>query len=322
METMEIPQEIVNDIFSQLPAKSILRFKSCSKTIYRLTKDNNFVIKHAQNLTLQGGDTSFFIQGHEIKIYPLHGNTASKSSSSAIIPRSFLRFLNRKLEEILLSSNGLLLCRFVQKRGLLDNDEFIICNPTTKSFTSIAATDSLLWNKPQAFLSMDFDQKQNRYELVLLEYNRHQGLDTVKCKTYLSEEGVWTKREKGLHIGYSWMILCPYFKGKYHYLLSYNFENGETRRVLFPKEVTKTLAELDYDDLCTFRWDKVGTSGNEIYLGILDRRGHIFTFWVLKDYRSSSWLMFSTLSFQDIGLEEVSIYGFTVMNGHSLVFAT
>ena len=32
--------------------------------------------------------------------------------------------------------------------------------------------------------------------------------------------------------------------------------------------------------------------------------------------------MFSTFSFQDIGLEEVYIHGFTVINGHSLVFAT
>ncbi|XP_028802556.1 uncharacterized protein LOC114757638 [Neltuma alba] len=257
-------------------------------------------------------------------MHELFVNKASSSSSSGI-PPNFLHFLNKKKVRILFSSNGLLLCKITRQRKPQEVELFI-CNPTTKTYSSIATPPGLLENPHR--LSFAFGYNHNNkgvddhgeYQLILLEYNEDQeGSEYFVCKGYMPREGVWKEREKSSFMGQKLYYHGAPFK---KYILTYNFESGETRRVLYPKEVVQN----GFDGRKFFKWDKVRGSNmdmDEICLVVLEMDDLVFTFWLLTDHKSSSWSRFLTLNLKEMGLDRFSlIYEFAILNGNSFVFAT
>jgi hypothetical protein len=71
-----------------------------------------------------------------------------------------------------------------------------------------------------------------------------------------------------------------------------------------------------------FKWGKVTSSNSSICLVKL--RESVFSIWILKDYKSSTWKKVLEERVETLGLKEKNpnVTGFTIMNGDLLVFAT
>ncbi|KAF7824838.1 F-box protein [Senna tora] len=250
---MELPDHLISDIFSWLPAKSLCKFKCCSKSISRLTRDKYFAIKHSQNSSLKD-DSSFLIQSHvfEDGRTEIHGLPSSSSSSSY--------------------------------------DEGKESPPSNFGF-----------------------------------------------RIYDSEKGVWEIRENHLVVpgkaieGLDFRF--PVFhKGAIHflscdphgpYILAYNVESGISTTLNLPQECRETEFKARI-----FKWGKAGRSNYDddddesICLVRFDGEKKSFGIWVLMDYETSFWSKLLEISFEEmeLGSDDFSVSGYSVMNGNSLVF--
>ncbi|KAI9126849.1 hypothetical protein K1719_002445 [Acacia pycnantha] len=338
---MELPEDAMFEIFSWLHAKSIFKFRSCSKSISEFTKKETFALKQAQNFMLED-DSSFFMQGtflqnnnykFKTELHALPGNELSSG-----IPRSFLQSLDESAL-IIASSNGLLLIQALGKNS--SKRKYFICNPVTQLSYSIPTPyfplKGGISQYPQVIFAIDCIHDEE-YQLIIFEKNLEKSY--YVCKVYLPKEGAWRERQKGLFLddddysmlygspifyqgNFNFVTICYSSKRINYYMSSYNLETGETRSFNFPKAAVEIGGQLvQYKNLRIYKWGKVGSSDESICVVSLFE-DFVFNIWVFTGYKSSSWLRLMSLSLEEMGLENGSfVYGFTVMNGDSLVFAT
>ncbi|KAI9126576.1 hypothetical protein K1719_002172 [Acacia pycnantha] len=338
VKTTELPEDVIYAIFSWLPAKSIFKFRSCSKSTCEFTKQKTFTLKQAQNLMLKD-DSSFYMQGYFRKNNNIKSKTEllalPRNESSSGIPISFLLSLDDERITIIASSNGLVLCEALRESSSIK--EYFICNPVTQLFSSIASPYSFIKKNQYAQVMFAFDCIHNEeYQLIL--FQKDFGDSYYVCKVYSPKECAWRETQKGLFLvedNFSKLYGPPvFYKGNIHfaaslfsskrhdtYMSSYNLESGETRTFNFPKEAGGGKL-VCHDYVRIYKWGKVGSSDESICLvNFVDYC--VFTLWVLTDYESSSWLRLMSLSLDEMGLEkDCIVLGFTVMNGDSLVFAS
>ncbi|KAK4285166.1 hypothetical protein QN277_001901 [Acacia crassicarpa] len=336
---MELPEDVISEIFSRLPAKSIFKFKSCCKSISNFTNNACFALKQAQNMMLKG-NSSLVIQGRTFlrrkTAYELPGNETSSSG----IPTKFLQFLDKRKISIVASSNGLLLCLITRPKLVL---VLFICNPATQSCSTIATPACLFPTVEFAFV---WNHSTEEFQLIYFDQNPRQGASSREfvCKVYMPKEGEWKERGSlslnedrskiyGSHVFYNGNIYFAScfdnssYTRRYHFMSSYNFETGVTRRVHYPEQVVEIGYNRPNADwhywIDIFNWGKAGTSNDDESICVVSLV-HLsaFTIWVLTDLESSSWSKFLSISFQEMGLEEDApvVYDFKIMNGDSLVF--
>ncbi|KAI9095438.1 hypothetical protein K1719_026472 [Acacia pycnantha] len=341
---MELPEDLISEIFSWLPAKSICKFKSCSKSISKLTQETEFSLKQSRNSMIRNIDSCFFIQSLLSRsffpdIYALPGD--EKSSG---VPRNFLHFLGQTSSRILASSNGLLLCENL-KRG---RRQLFICNPITESCVDIPSPNKLIQSPSHSFVKFILqcnhdkgsDVNSEAYKLILLFHYDRSTYD-YEIETYTPKYGAWKAIGGGFSARRYFGILCTsplIYKGDLHILLIdvhfyfcckhdfiprivvHQLENGASKFLSLPKEAFENIPRRGLD----MRISKWGEADESIcFLTLVNVS--VFTLWVLSDYESSSWSRNLTISLEDIigpGLNSVTALGFTIMNGKSLVFAT
>ncbi|KDP44416.1 hypothetical protein JCGZ_19431 [Jatropha curcas] len=101
---IRVPEEIVGQIFSKLPAKSLLRFKCLSKSLNSLISSPNFIRSHVPR---SQGDLPKFVCGS----YFFDVNTAVEAKPVKSPLKQQLPFLNQTNHKILCSCDGLILLR-------------------------------------------------------------------------------------------------------------------------------------------------------------------------------------------------------------------
>ncbi|XP_004502368.1 F-box protein At5g49610-like [Cicer arietinum] len=338
---MELPQDILLEIFSWLSGKSICKFKSCCMSFSNFPEEVNFKIKQARNL-LKMEDTCFFIQPEQKckKIIELHSLPKEKQSSG--VPNNVLKFLSSSAS-VLASSNGLILCCNISDH---DPIELFICNPITKSRCFIPTPESLQENYRKVNINILLDCSNgcvDDYKVYLFENTMEWSPTCYICKVYHGKEGVWKTMEKSffpgsrnikfdmsvLHNGVIYFIsdCSPYFgrSSPFYmpYIVSYNLEHGMSTILRLPEEATKGCHENNVScDMGIFKWGKVTNPNGSICLVKL--RECVFNVWFLKDCESSSWQKVLEVRVKALGLKEkdLDVRGFMVMNGDLLIFAT
>ncbi|KAI9095307.1 hypothetical protein K1719_026341 [Acacia pycnantha] len=329
---MELPEEIISEIFSRLPAKSICKFKCCSKSICKLIQGTNFALKHSQHLMIMK-DSCFFIQPREyhrsfkLEFHALPGDDEKKSSGGGV-SRNFLRFLTQTSSTILASSNGLLVCKKQLEGG---KRQLFICNPLTESCFDIPMPNKSMQspNSSVKFI-LEFNHNSEEYKLILCANYDY------KIGSYTPKYGVWKATKGGLFTRSHYGNLCQsllIFKGALIILrqptpnsdpriVAHQLGSDTSKLLRLPGEgFEKLLRRLD--EMRIFKWGKAGSLNESLCFVTMVKRS-IFTIWVLEDYESSSWSRHLTISLKDLmGLNNYSkALGFTIMNGDSLVFAT
>ena len=337
---MEFSQDITFEIFSWLPAKSICKLKSTCNSSSEFLEETLFKTKQAHNM-FGRDDTCFFILRPDqigqsnTEIVELHSLPQNRQSSGA--PKEALSFLSNSVC-VLASSNGLVVGHTINDHQ--DSIEFVICNPVTKSWSSIPTPESFQGNHSFAGINLMLDCSLDGYKVFLLENSGVWSPTSYTCSVYHSKEGVWTTMKNSFSPGGSNMEFdMPVFhKGCLHfisdcasyfakpspfykpYIMSYNLENGISTMLKLPREAIKGCHSMC--NMGIFNWGKKTSSNSSICLVKL--RNSVFTVWFLKDYESGSWKRVLKVRVRALGLNETNpnVRGFMVMNGNLLVFAT
>ncbi|CAK9135130.1 unnamed protein product [Ilex paraguariensis] len=323
------------NIFSWLPAKSIIKFTSLCQSSNKLLSEDFFIKEQCKNMALKD-DLSFSIQPNSCQRYKdkVEFHTLSyDDSSSTVVPYKSLHFLSNA-GRVLASSNGLLCCR-----NIIDNQTgLFICNPTTKTWFSIPAPEGLKLQDSDFKIVFECKNDLGKFPddyLLMVLLDTYEWSSNFLCKIYSPKEGTW--RENGTinagarsilsetpvyHNGVVYFISdCFSYLSKnspfyWPYIVSYDTQTFVSSFMKIPKDARRGLHDPACR-LCIFRWGSA-----EICL--VKQLKSVFSMWVLTDQSSSSWKRVLKMRVRAMGVTErdPKVAGFTVLNGHSLVFAT
>jgi hypothetical protein len=336
-----IPNDILIEISSWLPAKAIHKFRSNNKFFSIFSKDKKFALKQSQNALLND-ESSFFIQSdflqmHHENIVELHHLSIEDNSSG--ISKVVLEYL-AKSAKILSSANGLILCRDMTGNSKV---QIFISNPATQTWLPIPIPEELQgMNVDLEFnVILECDDKNNCMVYFFYDNNSEFWSSFWDCKVYAIKEGIWKEKEKSLFTGsrnlkfdtpvfhngdIHFISDCfPYLvKSSFYYrpyIISYNFENGTTTMSRVPKGAQRGSDDISCN-MKIFKWEKNTSSTQSICLVRLSKR--VFTIWILTNYESNLWERILKIRVKAMGVMEKDpvVTGFSVLNGDLLIFAT
>ncbi|WJX53017.1 hypothetical protein P8452_39064 [Trifolium repens] len=335
-----IPNDILIEISSWLPAKAIHKFRSNDKFFSIFSKDKKFALRQSQNALLNDA-SSFFIQSDFFERY--HGNIVelhhlSGEDNSSGVSKAVLEYL-AKSAKILSSANGLILCRDTTGNSKV---QIFISNPATQTWLPIPIPEQLQgMNVDLEFnVILECDDKDNF--MVYFFYDNSEFWSPLwDCKVYSIKEGIWKEKEKSLFTGSRSLKFdtAVFHKGNIHfisdsasylvkgsfyyrpYIMSYNFENGTTRMLRVPKGAQRGSDDINCN-MKIFKWKKNTNSTQSICLVRLSKC--VFTIWILTNYEANLWERILKIRVKAMGVmeEDPIVTGFSVSNGDLLIFAT
>ncbi|KAI9162323.1 hypothetical protein LWI28_026145 [Acer negundo] len=183
-----LPGDMVSDIFTRLPVKSLCRFKCVSKSMYSMLHSPNFVKKHT-NRAIQK-DPSMILRT-EFRLYAAEEDEEHSKVRKLQVPFA------RSLEKIGISGscNGLL-CISDQRH----DEDIYIYNPSTRVYRKLPVPEFDIPTNIDStfFTSLGFGFHQNDYKLVrsLYLYDKPlEDIDSYKCEAriYSFSTNKWRK---------------------------------------------------------------------------------------------------------------------------------
>lgn len=295
-----LPDGVILEILSRLPAKPLFRFKCVSKAWSGLIAE--CIRNRKTPLTLQG-----FFYLDDFSYCDLHFVNLLGRSVPPVDPSfSFLTKLPEIESLILLHScNGLML--FWNRRYFLEDDAqtlgYIVCNPTTKEWVAVPSSGCTWveeetmedWEMEYTHTYLIFDPAvSSKFELV-----HFCGLYMLQVYTYSSESGVWSNRatEYWSHETLS-LWRGAFLNGMQHLtvrrrykyqtrIVAFNGNGEKCRTIHWPEEERGLIVFL-------------GQSQGRLHCmsGHSDQIGHMteLSIWVLEDYGTEQWILKDSVS--------------------------
>ncbi|XP_043715299.1 F-box protein CPR1-like [Telopea speciosissima] len=194
----QLPQEILMDILSRLPVKTLLRFRCVSKGLRNLISDPNFITQH---LNRSAEDCSRLILGTSAikQIFYINYETFSE-----MLIYDFSKFSHGfSWLEIVGSSNGLLCLSFSHVSFRKKGNILYLCNPATleiKHLPNAPIEYTGAWDYSYTAFGFGFDSIANDYKVVSIDYfQKHGMLDGTihpsEVKVYSLTTGQWRRLE-------------------------------------------------------------------------------------------------------------------------------
>ncbi|KAL3812248.1 hypothetical protein ACJIZ3_013516 [Penstemon smallii] len=288
------PDEVVVDILSRLPIKSLFRTKCVCKLWYKLVSEKYFTklynelsIKNPMVL-VEITEPSSDLRSRLVLVDNLRG-----------VSEFSLDFIKDRVK-IRASCNGLLCCSSIPDKGV-----YYICNPMTKEYKLLPKSRerpvTRFYPDDEATLvGLACNVFTLKYSVVLAGYHRsfgHRPERTFVCKVFDSDSNKWRKfvtlqDDRFTHMNRNQVV---FINSALHWLtascscvlvLDLNFETW--RKILLPNEVGSG-------------------SGNRIYL--LESEGRLsviqisdvwMSIWVMEDYENEVWNMVDRVSLRCI----------------------
>ncbi|KAI9114931.1 hypothetical protein K1719_013944 [Acacia pycnantha] len=281
---MDMPHDIVIEIFSWLPAKSIYKFKCVNKFCNTLSslEDTHFAHKQSQKALLRD-DSCFFLQPRRMQRYGAniefhHLSSKNKTSGAS---HGFFQFLEHYPNcTIIASSKGLILIR--------NDTELFICNPITQSWLPIPTPD-YVEKYSGADLEVVFDcnvEDSNDFMLFLFEYQDDWASQYIDLKFYSVKE------------------------------------DRSSRMIRIPKEARNGSHDFTCQ-MRIYKWGKPTSSDESICLVRLRKNVFtiwVLTDYDIGKWRRIFKIRVKAMGVKEE--DPIIIKGFIVMNGDQLIFAT
>ncbi|KAM0931796.1 hypothetical protein ACQ4PT_000088 [Festuca glaucescens] len=204
-----LPDDLLVDILSHVPVKSLCRFKCVSKHWLSLIDHPEHRRKLPQTLV------GFFCSNDESVIQ----FTSVTGSSCPLIDTSFAFLPDYRQLEILDCCDGLLLCRCYTQGNEF---RYVVCNPTTEKWVMLPDSGH---NGEVGTTRLGFDRavSSHFHVFVLLEGNHGSDRYITGAYVYSSTTGRWIYKEKGwaryigLHVGGSGAVFLNGYLHLYCY---------------------------------------------------------------------------------------------------------
>ncbi|KAF8016028.1 hypothetical protein BT93_H1550 [Corymbia citriodora subsp. variegata] len=283
-------EDILIEILSRLPVKSLGRFKCVSKQWQSLISDPGFTKSHLQRL--KAGD---IIPSQRIVKSPLEtidyelldGDTGG-GEGSMVVKSHEIRMADPSWEPGLMGCCDGLVCLTV-------SDGFLLYNPTTKEFRNLPGSD--LVQGDDFFHGFGYDSISDDYKIV-------QGDGSTNCQVaiFSLKSGSWRKIHVQQESHRAVYDRGVYWKGALHWcvvdgsrskkesaIMSFDLSEEKFHQVLFVPEVDGDLV-----------FDGVGIHGADLFtypVSSIDR----FEAWKTNEYgRGGSWTKLFSVSAEGI----------------------
>ncbi|ESQ47764.1 hypothetical protein EUTSA_v10020934mg [Eutrema salsugineum] len=312
-----IPEELVVEILSSVPAASLARFRLTSKRWNALIKDARFLEKHSA----KGPSQPLEILLIDGRVYSLSVDLRGiQENNVAPIAKVTGRFslknpVSSSLEEVYIRDvfhcDGFFLCS-------TEDNRLVVCNPCSGETKWIKPKTSF---KPSDFYALGYDSEDSRYRVLRLDqsfgYNR-MGFFKTEYESYDLSSNSWNGH--GMSWGYppcqgrgvSVKGVAYWFAHSINResagLFCYDFSTGSFRNVSLPSDDPRLYAHValsvtrDEQQLCFLA--RSGDDALETDLWIATR---------VESSKSLSWTKHLTLSGTDLRYQQRFTNGMTFL---------
>lgn len=190
-----LPEEIMEEILSRMPVKSLLKFRCVSKSWRSLIDSNRFIKKHLDNSTK---NPSFSL--HNIILNSIGPQRGPKQCSlRSLLNDPFIdRFTFSDLSNIEWSSINVAGCYNGLVCILLDRKQFILWNPSTRKTKKLPAIDRKIKHGHITNYGFGFDDLSGDYKVFgIASFFWVSGRYEAICKVYSLQTNSWKLVKKG-----------------------------------------------------------------------------------------------------------------------------
>uniref|UniRef100_A0ACD5Y4J5 Uncharacterized protein n=1 Tax=Avena sativa TaxID=4498 RepID=A0ACD5Y4J5_AVESA len=306
-----LTDDLVLEILSRLPARSVHRFKCVSPSWCDLISDPANRKKLPQTIA------GFLYDTFNSEDFPLNDfNFASVSTGAAPTVDPSLPFLPQEKYKYIAhldTCNGLLLClAYMVPSSSADEDaepesHYMVCNPATERWVDLPAHPNVPLDS-QIFTRLAFDPQVSSHFHVL-RFNRTDHEDYITgVDIYSSQTGAWNHRESKLVEKFNlyFGITSVFCHGMLHLLgwLHPMSDNKDNLLIALDMEghVWKTI-RVPSDGMS---FGTIGLSQGCLHYAATKKEGDtsldskISAVWCMKDYESKKWVLKHTVSSDDL----------------------
>ncbi|RZS28705.1 hypothetical protein BHM03_00062340 [Ensete ventricosum] len=306
-----LPNDVLAEILSYLPAKAFFKLLPVCKTLYQLSSDSHFLLSQSyHNKAISG----FFVDSCSIvKLFiPLDPNAG--------VPRSNIEFL-RKREAIILGSAGGLVF-FLQRKDRFDNTLHLwVCNPARGTRCQLPSPPGRCSYGGIAVRFMkNKDGVRTDYKLVYL--TRNMSL-LQHCRVYDSVAKAWIM-DKEINLGgrpkldlehpvvcddtvfWATLDLWSYTRTK-SCIVAFDVRDGCTQNIPMPEDA---VVNLD-DTIRIAKWE-----GKSLCLIHYTTFACLFVLWVMKKTNDGApeWVKVQEIRLAGLGFREPRYVSFVMLS--------
>ncbi|KAL9237042.1 hypothetical protein vseg_011632 [Gypsophila vaccaria] len=172
-----LPEELIVDILSRLPVKSLLRFKSVCKSWRDLINTRRFIKLHLKRSqeSNSGGIITLY---HDTRLYSLNFHRPGNPLGTELHGPAFLDYYKSRWNElgppVLVGSCNGLLC------FAMPCDAYVLYNPSTRAFKRLPKVTRTCYYGFRVYSYFLFDNVKDDYKVFeLFQYNGSHRLDNV-----------------------------------------------------------------------------------------------------------------------------------------------
>ncbi|XP_010274506.1 PREDICTED: F-box protein CPR30-like [Nelumbo nucifera] len=280
-----IPEEIMVDILSRLPAKSLLRFRCVCKSWYTLLHRPSFIQIHLNRAVETENDRKIILTCSGTRsLYSVDYDACDK----AVLLK---HPLGKSVVELLGSCNGLLCTK------ASDTGDMFIWNPSTGEYNIVPKTDTKPWNDSEvwrlAVFGFAFDPMIHDYKLVKIVsiYKADIHFCESEVEVYTLGSNSWRRIP---HIpfkifGYYAGVLV---NGALHWMAS----NGSSELIASFDAITEECREIPKPQSASEQLFNLGVLGGCLCVSTAHGVGVMIELWMMKDYGvGESWTKIFTI---------------------------
>ncbi|XP_059316057.1 F-box/kelch-repeat protein At3g23880-like [Lycium ferocissimum] len=317
-----IPSEVIFEILLRLPLKSILKFKSVSKSWLFLLSSPQFINTHLNFSRKDFPHRLLILDRDQIlskKKCALYSPVSKKNSAVCVDLDYPVKSRGCNIPQFIGSCDGLV-C-------LLVENSLILWNPSTRKWKEIPKEETHQMSQDYyCTYGFGYDKYNDDYKLVLLYSSKIKNTGS-EVKVYSLRTNSW-KKIKGFVSGYiygnSGVLLNgivhwdtrPHhdFNGCYNYIVSFDLETEKQGKIELPS--------YENEDV---HWDLISSRDSLFGFCHCESQGEV-DIWVMKEYGvKESWTKFASVAYYVIpGIFYLPLYvnedgEVLLINGQSLV---
>ncbi|KAF8414201.1 hypothetical protein HHK36_002201 [Tetracentron sinense] len=270
-----LPQDVIMEILSRVPVKSLLRFRCVSKTWCSFVANPSFAKKHLNQATQNNNPSLIF--SHCFNLYSIDYEESDVAAVKLDLP--FTDFIDRV--ELSGSCNGLV-CISDHSR----NEDIYLCNPSNREYMKLPVPCfDVPTNEHTCFTSLGFGYHpaMDDYKVIRIIYlydKPLKNIDSYECEARIYSLGTNSWRKIG-HVPLHVSTRCSVVLGNGILLWKASRGNGLTIAITYMGTLT-SFASL-----------RTGTEAGE--------QATISEIWVLKDYVKEQWVKEYSISMKATG---------------------
>ncbi|KAL9689501.1 hypothetical protein QQ045_009887 [Rhodiola kirilowii] len=279
-----LPQDVIHNILSRLPVKSLMRFRCVSKSIYSLVHDPLFVKLHLHQ-ALEDLDRRRVLVCTNPPQCILSENLGQAHDLTITMPIEY-------------------------------HFEFILWNPSTGAFRELAKPGPLIGHYPDIIpiYGFGYDPQSNDYKIIRAVSPYYNGTTSTQLEIYSLKSNAWRKMQASLPCILTdnyWRLFDTWFQGLYsrrtgvqtngavHWLEKRTADTHETELILSFNLVKEHFEEviplLDNNKQDSFI-SELQVLGGCLSVLVHKWKTSEIELWVMKEYGvKSSWTMTATM---------------------------